>query len=433
MNPHLIRAKILMGQERWEMALEELREALAVDPLNSHTHCRIALVLLRLDRWSEARRAVDTALEHGPEDSQVHWTSALVYLDREHWTEADRAIRTATELDPEDADYHGLRARILFEQKKHAEALAEADAGLALDATNDLSLTYRARVLSALGRHEEAGEVTEALLREDPLDAWNHCLRGEDLLLKGRTDEAREHFLESLRLQPGNDTARAGFALALKAQSPIYGAVLALLVRTSRMKAPLLWGGLIAVMLILQFGSRLVTGSPTGIVGFAIAKEVVYSGFVLLFIANPMFDLILRFHPEGRHVLSRDEKRATTWYIICFVIAGLYALWTVTSPTFSPKFYGYATLFLCAPIRLIFETKSRYVRRRLAGLTIVLAFLMFLAPLAGAIGMVLAIRAGQTGFARVMLGYVLFIAPAVMLYSSFAGSIRQWLEKRRSD
>jgi len=423
-----------MDQGRYDMAVPEWQQALSEEPQNPYVHCGLAVAFLRLGRWNEARRVVDGALEHGPEDPHVHWTRALVLLEREQLADAEAAIRESIRLDPDDADYHGLLARVLYERKKLTQALAAADAGLELDAFNDLSLTYRARILSSLGRHEESGAMTDILLQEDPLDSWNHCLRGEDLLLKGKADEARVHFLESLRLQPGNEAAREGFVTTLKAQSPIYSTLLALLIRLGRLKPNVVWSAVLVVFGIFLLGPRVLADSPGAVVGLAILKEVCYSVFVLFFLANPMFDLILRFHKEGRYALSSQERRATNWYLVCFALAGVYAFWAFGAPkAVTIKWSGYAMLFLCLPIRHIFETKSAYVSRRLTLTVIILTVLMMLVPILGPIGILIALKTSNALLSKVFMYYLFGMPVVVMLFASFSGEIRSWLEKRSPD
>lgn len=432
MHAHLIRADLLLGQGRFEMAIEEYRQALSSDPTNARVHIRLATALLRAGRWNEALRSADVALQSEPNDPEVFWTRALIFLDRGMLKEAESAIRRAIELEPDDAQNHGLLARILYERNLHAEANAATAEGLALDAGDDLCLTYRARSLAALGRHEESAPISEELLREDPLDSWNHCLRGEELLLQGKPDEARIHFLESLRLSPGNEAARAGFATALKARSPLFGSMLALFVWTERFKARYIWGALIVLFVGMRMGDRLVAQHPALGVGWEIFKAAFFGAFILMFLANPMFDLILRFDKEGRFVLSDDEKRATNWYLLCFALAGLCGLWAATSGNGRlPRQLGIGCLLFCAPLYQIFQATPGYVRKRLSWLTAGMAAALLSLPVVVPVALVLLLRWGSKPGVWFMVQFLIWGPVLIMLFCAFSDNIRNWLEKRQ--
>lgn len=434
MHAHLIRADLLLSQGRVEMAIEEYRQALSADPTNARVHNRLATALLRAGRWNEALRSADVALQSEPNDPEVFWTRALIFLDREMLKEAESAIRRAIELEPDDAQNHGLLARILYERNLYREAITATDEGLALDAGDDLCLTYRARSLAALGRHDESAPISEELLREDPLDSWNHCLRGEELLLQGKPNEARVHFLESLRLSPGNEGARAGFATALKARSPLFGAMLALFLWTDRFKARYIWGALIVMFVGMRMGNQFVAQNPSLGVGWEIFKAIFFGAFILMFLANPMFDLILRFDKEGRYVLSDDEKRATNWYLLCFALAGLCGLWAATSGNGRlPRQMGIGCLMFCAPLYQIFRATPGYVRRRMAWLTATLAAALLSLPVVVPIALVILLRWGNKSGIWLMVNYLIWAPVVIVLFCAFSDTIRNWFERRRPD
>lgn len=434
MQRHLIRADLLYSQRRYAMAIDAYREALADDPLNATVHVRLALALLREDKWNEALRSADVALGQEPDDPEIQFVRALIFLERSMLKEAEAALRSAQENAPDDAEVRGLLARVYYEKKSFEEALAATEAGLALDADNDLCLTYRARALAALGRHAESEPIAEVLLQEDPLDAWNHCLRGEQLLVQGKPHEARGHFLESLRLDPGNTAAREGFALALKARSPLFGAFLSFCLWTDRFKARSLWGALIVMFLGVRFGNAWVGHHPGWGAPWEILKAVVFGGFILMLLANPLFDLILRFDSEGRHALSDDERRATHWYLALIGLAGLCGLWAAWSGKgILPRQLGIAFLVLCAAVYQIFQARSAWVRRRMAWPTVGLAAVLISLPLTGPLLIVFAVTSGSAPAAKAAVYLVLALPVVAVVFGAFADGIRKWLEQRCPD
>ena len=433
MNQHYLRGQLLIDQGRFDLAVGELRQAVTVDPEESAMHSALALALARSGRIQEALKSAEAALEKNPNDDYAHWMMALVRLERSELKPAEASIRQAIALDPECPANRGLLARILCDSNRFEEALAAADAGLAMDASHDLCLTFRARALMGLGRKAEADQAAGKLLEEDPEDAWNHSLRGEQLLEQGDSAGARVHFLEALRIDPRNEYARMGLATSLKARSPLYGIVLGLLLRVGRLRSWAIWGGIIVLVLVLRFGDAFVSRHPDWMVAYEGGKALLWGAMILVMIANPVFDLLLRFDPDGRHALSPDELKATNWYLPCLGFGALCALWSWQGKGASlPRGMGMASFFLCFAVTQVFESTPGYVRRWMAILTATAGACLVLTPFVLFSGLLLAIAKHNVMGVKLIL-LTIWLPSAVMLYTACSEDIRNWLEKRRPD
>lgn len=434
MNPHLMRARILAEQDRHEQAIEEFEKAIAKDPEDPNSYCGLALSLLQCDRGQQAWLTARMAVGMAPDAEHPHWVMALVQLERGLPKEAEESIRTAIELAPGDATNHGLLARILLDQGRKEEALKAAEEGLALDADEDLCLTYRARALMALGRREEAHQVAEHLLSESPDDAWNHQLRGDQLLMEGKLAEAKPHYLEALRIDPRMESARFGLATCLKGRGVVYGTLLRLLLSLGRMKGWALWGGVILMVVTLRIGNSWVSAHPSWVVPYEVAKSLLWVVIVMVAIANPLFDVLLRFDREGRAALSDDEYRATNWYLACFAVAALCAVWALAlNVSSAPRQIGVAVLFLTRAIDEVYSATPGYARRWMAWITSVAGGILLLTPVVGMLGVYLMVKK-----IVVTLGVTLTLASAWMplptyVLATFADDVREWFERRRPD
>jgi tetratricopeptide (TPR) repeat protein len=432
-NQHYLRGQLLLEQGRFDLAVTELRQAVIADPEASAAHSALALALLRAERVQEALKSAEAALEKNPNDDYAHWIMALIHLERSEVKLAEASVSQAIELDPECPANRGLLARILCDGNRFEEAVAAADAGLALDAANDVCLTFRARALMGLGRKTEADRVADKLLAEDPEDAWNHCLRGEQLLEQGDSAGARVHFLEALRIDPRNNYARSGLATSLKARSPLYGVALGLLLRLGRLRSWAIWGGIILLVVVLRFGDAFVNRHPDWMVAYEGGKALLWGALILVMIANPVFDLLLRFDPEGRHALSPDELKATNWYLPCLGFGALCALWSWLGKGASlPRGMGMASFFLCFAVTQVFEATPGYVRRRMAVFTATAGVCLLLTPFVLFSGLLLAIAKHGAMAMKVIL-FTIWLPSLVMLYTASSEDLRHWLEKRRPD
>jgi Flp pilus assembly protein TadD len=434
MNPNLQRGRVLMDQGRHELAVAEFRQALAQLPDDSDVHANLALALMRVDRWQEAVDSATTAVEKDPDNPLAYWAVAIVALERNLLKEAEDAVRVLIQIDPDMAIGHGLLARVLLERRRPKEALEAADAGLALDPKDDMSLTFRARALMELGREDEAKSVAATLLNDDPDDPWNHCLRGDQLLAEGKADEARAHYLEALRLDPGNDVARFGFATALKSRSPLYAALLKLLQFAGRLRGGAMWVVALVVVFGFRAGDAWAAKHPAAMVPYEIVKGVFWICAGLLMVANPMFDVLLRFDKEGRRALSEDELKATNWYLACFAMAGLCVLWAIkANSTGAPRSLAIGFLMLTLVVSETYEATPGFVRRWMAVIARIAVGSMVLSPVFAVIGVVRRMAGGTKGEMLVYLQISIFLPLVAVLTAMFASDIREWLEKRRPD
>jgi tetratricopeptide (TPR) repeat protein len=372
MNAHFLRGQVLLRQQRYKDAVGQLQLALSEEPDNGLLHALMANALLRCDRWQLALNSATTALTKDPACAFAFWIMAMVRLERRQFAEAEQAIESAIELEPDDAANHGVLSRLHYERRDYSAALEAANAGLASGPSDDLCLTFRSRALMALGRANEARSDANTLLADDPDDSWNHCLRGDQLLAEGDYNGARRHYLEALRIDSHNAAARYGLAVSLKARSPIYSLLLRGLLGVDRYSGRALWFVVIVILVGMRLGDRWTNAHPEWLVPYEAAKALLWGAAIVLFLANPVFDLVLRFGRESRHVLTEDEIKATNWYLVCFGFAALCGVWAATgNMTLLARTLGVTALYLTRAVDETFEATPGYVRRRMATLSAV--------------------------------------------------------------
>jgi tetratricopeptide (TPR) repeat protein len=237
---------------------------------------------------------------------------------------------------------------------------------------------FRAMALVKLGRRAEAGQTIDAALARSPEDAFSHANKGWALLEARRPKEALDHFREALRLDPNFEYARLGIIEALKARNPIYG----LFLRYA------LCDGEAAAEGAIRRAHRGVPRQPLpaqssgrqnpALEPYLMPIFIAYGVFALwTWLARPLFNLLLRLHPLGKHALSQEEKTETNW------IGGL--LGTVrcfaASASLVGRDVGATLLFVLAmmlagltmPTFLFFQASPGWPRRILLGAVAILA------------------------------------------------------------
>lgn len=376
MNPNLERALLLLQQSRHELAENELRQALASEPDDAYAHAVLALCLAKRERFDDATAEARQAIHLAPDFPFAHYAHAHVLHDRNRHKEALAAIQEAIRLDSADADYFALLAAIHCDEKRWTEALEAAEQGLQFDSEHVGCTNYRAIAMVKLGRKAEAGATIDAALARNPDNSATHANQGWTLLEQGEPKKALEHFRESLRLDPQNEWARQGIIEALKARNLIYAMMLKYFLWMSRFPPGVQWG----IILGGYFGNRLLSGlaaSNSSLAPWLLPLRVVYVAFALMtWLADPLFNLLLRLNPFGRLVLSREETVASNWFGWCLLLALLALAGCVAfgfdfeKPWLAPLIvFG----FLLLPLSATFKCQVGWPRKAMAGYTIAMA------------------------------------------------------------
>lgn len=330
MSVHLARAELLLAQNRPKDAIAEARLALSQDPNDAEAHALLARGLIEQGELEPALSEARAALGMAPDNPYFHriCAFALHRLDREN--DALAAVNEALRLSPDDEHNFALRASIHLARRDWNAALADAEAGLALDPENVHCANLRASALVNLGRKSEAMRTVDFALEREPDNALSHANQGWNCLHANEPRRAQEFFREALRLEPGMEYARQGMLEALKAQNPVYRGILAYYLWMGRQSSKLQVVFIIATLVCGQLLARTANSTPQ--LGWVLWPLFgVFIGFIYLsWTARPMFNLLLRLHRFGRHVLSSRERRDSSWFAGSLgAIAGAATWWAL--------------------------------------------------------------------------------------------------------
>jgi len=314
---HFQRALVLYGQERYDLAEKELRQSLAAEPADPIAHALLARCLTNREEYAEATAEAKVAIQLAPDYADGHFALATVLYHQDRLAQAEDAIAEAIRLRPEDAAYYLLRGLICHNAGDWNGVLEWTERGLNAEPTHAGCTNLRAMVLVKLGRTREAGMTLRAALARDPEDALTHANQGWALLETGDPNEAMEHFREALRLDPESEWARKGIVEALKARHLLYYWMLRYFLWMERLSRKARWavilGGLLGYSVLDNLAERHAALKP-----FVFPIIVLYLGFVLLtWIADPLFNLLLRTDAVGRLALSRDQLAASNYVGAC--------------------------------------------------------------------------------------------------------------------
>lgn len=379
MSPHLLRASQLIAFGRHEAAEKELHQALLADPNLAMAHVMLAGCLLQRKAYDEAQAEAQAAVGLEPDNPRCHYMLGVVWKERGYPDRAALSTDEALRLAPHEPDFHAFRGLLWFEKSKWNEALAAAETGLSFDAEHTGCNNLRAMALVKLGRKADAAQTIESSLARDPEDSWTHANMGWTLLDQRNPKQAAIHFREALRLEPTNDYARAGLVEALKARNPIYGLFLRYILWMA--KLPPKWQ--VGVVIGGVVGNNLLRGAAKTHPELEPWISPITTAYVILvlftWLAAPLFNLLLRLHPFGKHALSAEQRAESNWIGGVFILgAVLYAAsfqggwWSLLDNS------AMEIALLALPIHLVYSCRSEKAKRIMIGGTIGLFLLTLL-------------------------------------------------------
>jgi tetratricopeptide (TPR) repeat protein len=355
------RAWAALERSRYELAEKEFRVVLAEEPDDAQSHAGLALCLVEQRRFDEAEAEANTAVGMAPDADFCHFVMGRVLLERNRFGEAITAIEEAIRLDPQDANNRYLLAMTLSRQRKWGECLAAADAGLALDAEHEGCTNLRALALTHLGRKDEAADTIAGALERAPESSLTHTNQGWALLHRNDPTAALEHFREALRLDPGNDWAREGLLTALKASNTFYRGVLAFFLYMQRKGAAARWMILIGILVGQQMLFRISDGDSPLAWGALIVAILATVFVALTWLANPLMNLVMRFHRHGRHALTAEQRTQST--LIGYCLFAAVAFFILELGTGDRHIISLMMLVLSVPVLLIHLSEPGWPRR----------------------------------------------------------------------
>lgn len=362
MSAHLQRAWAALERSRYDLAEKEFRLVLAEDPDDARSHAGLALSLCNQEKFDEAEREAKLAIGLSPDFDFNHYVYGIILRDRNRFAEAATAAEEAIRLDPEDANNRSLLSSVRARQERWQDCLAAADAGLAIDAEHDGCTNLRALALTQLGQKDEASATIASALQRSPENAMTHANQGWAFLHRNDPQQAQHHFREALRLDPTNDFAREGLLNAIKAQNVFFRGILAYFLFMSRQRASLQW----IFVIVIIFGRSWLIGvakrnPELGIVIYpllAVVAVAIYSTWL----ANPLMNLVMRFHPQGRHALTRDQHTQANLVAACLFLAG--GLFSVELALgLRSHLPSFMVLLVSFPLTLIHDSSPGWPRR----------------------------------------------------------------------
>lgn len=359
--------EMLIGASRYDHAETQCHQALAENPNDAYLLCLLGVAVQRQNRLNEAEEVFRQSIEQAPEFDEAYAQLAMVLDDRNQSKAALEAIDQAIRLDPEDACHYGIKSRILLGCDKPQEAAEAARTGLQIDAEQEVCRLFYGIALERLGEADAADEELLSLLDDDPDCAEHHIGRGI-VLTKSDPKQAQWHFLEALRIDPSEQSAKVGLTNVMKLQSPLIGWFMRSLIWIDKFP---FWAVAVMILVVSRVARFLsATGSP----GLSFLGSALYAGVMMFcmiaIIQSPLFDLVLFCSRKGRHALSVSVLTGMKWIVIALLACAGAIAWYLFDTRSTAALHAFAW---CGVAALVHETlccDHAWIRKRLAWITL---------------------------------------------------------------
>jgi len=307
MSDAFSRACILIERQRWADAEKLFRESLASDPEDHRALYLLAICVRMADgRDAEALQIIDQAIARSPETGDYHAMRAKILADLKRGKEAAASVAQALALDPSDADFYATKAYVHQQAAEWAATEEAARKALALDPDSVLAQNLLSSALTFQNRPDELAQNIDARLARDPNDSLTHNAAGWAALRSGDRRKAETHFLEALRLDASNESARLGLLDAFRSRSIIYRAHLSFSFFAASLAEKHRMFLFLGIYVIYQFAKNAAKLVSPVLVWLVVAAYLV---FVLWsYIGRGIGTLLVLADPRARQALKRRER-----------------------------------------------------------------------------------------------------------------------------
>lgn len=387
------RARHFLHISRHEEAIKLLTQALSIQPNNYEANLLLSASFYEQDKFYEAFKYSSRLIELAPDAGLSHFYHALNFLGVKDLNSAETHAKEAVRIDPYEADFWAILSWIAIQRNQWQKALEFAEQGLSVNPEHVQCLNHKSTCLVKLGRVNELEINLEETLARDPDNYYSHATAGWTQLEKGDHRKAKEHFLESLRLNPGNEAARSGVIQSLKARNWFFRLFLGYYFWIAKFQQQMQW----AIIFGIYVGNQLLRNLAKA---YPVLKPVSIAVAVLMYltwIIDPLFNLFLRLDPLGKHVLRDNEKTSANFVGIGLLLAllSLFFWWRTDLDEWLYTMLYFATVII--PITSYYEMPYRPSKNKVGWFSLGLAVL-------GATGISLIWSGSETGH-LLTLGY----------------------------
>jgi protein O-GlcNAc transferase len=194
-------------------ALPFLEKSIKVSPTNSIFQHNAALVLLTLHRYKDALERIQKALTLNPKFGTAHFTCGEIECELKNYESALQHFRRSFALGNENPEARIRVITLLLKAQRLEDALELARAAREMYPANESILYILGVALAVTGEHLKAKEIFIDCLARSPANVDLICKLAAEEVALNNIEAAVSRYLDALKCQPGDFSARTKLAL----------------------------------------------------------------------------------------------------------------------------------------------------------------------------------------------------------------------------
>ncbi|RHZ43943.1 hypothetical protein Glove_798g5 [Diversispora epigaea] len=186
------RAELLCKLRRYDLALEDIKQALKLEPNNIIFHQQLTDLYRRQHKYEEALTQANFTLLLSPNNINTLLLRADIYFIQKKYTDSLTNLNDAIQIDPKNPYALTARGELFFKIRRFGNPLKDINESLKIKATNFHALEVRGSILKKQHKYQKALDDFNKSLELYPLHLINqHPFpnRGEDHIDNSGYDE----------------------------------------------------------------------------------------------------------------------------------------------------------------------------------------------------------------------------------------------------
>ncbi|MBX9573290.1 MAG: tetratricopeptide repeat protein, partial [Candidatus Obscuribacterales bacterium] len=215
LHAYLTRAYLYSSQEKYDMALADLVQALRFDPKNKDVLRLRGKVAYSAENFDQAIMIFTSLLDGDKKDATDLVFRAYAYARSSQLDNALKDLELARKLEPNKTSVHYGLARIYLKQKRTDDAIAELDFAIKQSPNRVDILAERAWVYWEKKKYDEAYADFVRALKLDSNDVESLLGAGLCCVTLRKLDSSKKYLDAAVKLHPKSVSARFWRALTL--------------------------------------------------------------------------------------------------------------------------------------------------------------------------------------------------------------------------
>lgn len=204
----LLKAGADAKNQNFHEAELDLRTAIAADPQNAALHYALGNMLMRQELWDDAFDEITLAAQRMPDLPENHSSFAYIFYRLDDGPNAIAEARTALSMDPQNAEAYQFLGLALYSNGQYDAATHAFDESLARDPANPDTYYDLGIALHAAGNQTAAITAYRQAVRLKPAFWEAHSNLGLIWHEENRLDDAIAEYREAKRLAPDEASVR---------------------------------------------------------------------------------------------------------------------------------------------------------------------------------------------------------------------------------